>query len=647
MLMFRRSLIVWKLSAVFIAIIILVFIISGYIDILVDEHYALASARELCRFNSTTIRQSIEKPLMSRDNAAVKELIDNLAKDNPIYKSLQLVSHSGEVVVSPFDSRRKKLTQDSRSCQICHCSDNPLEGAALANHEEIVELPDGSRVVSVITPILNEQACSTADCHAHADSPPVLGFLQTDYSLSGVDALTSARSLQTAIAVLAAIGLGTLGTWLMVGRILGRPIRTLVRGMKKIADGDLSFRFAVRRNDEFAIVSESFNDMTSKLEESLSDLRRTGEYLNGIVENSADIIITVNTSGLIETFNKGAEDVLEYDRSEVIGRKIEGLFADPHDRNVAIEQLQRSDNVVNFETRFLTKYGDVRTVLLTLSRLRSRDGTPIGTFGISKDLTTEKKLQQQLIQSERFTAIGQSFTGLQHSMKNMLNALKGGSYMVKTGIKKDDKELLSDGWEMVEEGIVAITELSKDMLKYMKDWEPEFAWASVGGIIDKIDNVVARTASDKGVEFRTLVLPELPDVYCDANLIHSAIMDIVSNALEACQSKEYEDGESPHIDLATMYYAASEEVAIEVRDNGPGIPDHVKNNIFTPFFSTKKNKGTGLGLALTSRIVNLHGGAIRVDSDGGHGAAFYIHLPVAGPNKNKEVNDGKESDDHR
>ncbi len=631
--MFRRSLIVWKLSAVFITIILVVFIISGYVDVLVDKHYALASACDLCKFNSTTILQSIKKPLMSRDNGAIKELIDNLAKNNNIYRELSLVSHSGEVVASPFDPRKKKLSQESRSCQTCHGRDSPFEGTKVPNHDEIVELPDGSRVVSVITPILNEISCSTADCHAHADSPPVLGFLQTDYSLNRVDTLTSARTLQTAVAVVAAVVLGMLGTWVMVGRILERPIRTLVKGMKKVADGDLDFRFDVHRNDEFAIVSESFNDMSAKLEASLFELRETTEYLEGIVENSADIIITVNPTGLIETFNKGAEDVLEYDRSEVVGKRIEILFADPNERDAAIERLKRSDNVANFETRFLTKYGDERNVLMTLSRLRGPDGTPRGTYGISKDLTTEKKLQKRLIQSERFTAIGQSFTGLQHSMKNMLNALKGGSYLVKSGIKKGDQELLTDGWQMVEEGIIAITELSKDMLKYMKDWEPEFSWVSVGGIIEKIDNVVAQTASDKGVGFHALVLPELPEVYCDAALIHSAIMDIVSNALEACVTKEYEEGEMPEINLATTHYAASAQLAIEIADNGPGMSANVKNNIFTPFFSTKKNKGTGLGLALTSRIVGLHGGSIEVDSEPGHGATFHILLPVAGPDK--------------
>ncbi len=634
--MFQRSLVVWKLSAVFTIIIIPVFVLAGFFNSLIDEHYALASSRDLGRFNSATIQQSITKPLMTRDNESIERLIDNLAKNNPAYREMRLLSHSGEVVVSRFGQKGEMIPLESRSCQACHKYDNPLEGTLARNQDEIMERPDGTRVVSVITPLLNEATCGTAECHAHAESGPVLGFLEMEYSLNRVDSITSSRNQQTAIAVLIAIVLGALGTWLVVGRFLEKPIKNLIAGMDKIARGDLGFRFNVRWNDEFAMVAESFNDMTTKLESSLTEQRETKDYLEGIVESSADIIITVNPSGLIETFNSGAEEVLEYDRSEVIGQKIEMLFADPQERDVAIKRLKRSDHVINFETRFITKHGEARDVLLTLSRLRKPDGIPIGTFGISKDLTNEKKLQRQLIQSERFTAIGQSFTGLQHSLKNMLNAMKGGAYMVKTGIKKSDQEMLGDGWGMVEEGISSITELSKDMLKYMKDWEPEFEWHSVSEIIEKIDSVVAQTFSDKGVAFTTLVLPELPEIHCDASLIHSAVMDIVSNAFEACLTKEYEERESPQIHLTTTHFEATGNLAIEIRDNGPGMAENVKANIFTPFFSTKKNKGTGLGMALTARIISLHGGTIDVISEPGWGATFHILLPVAGPDKNKE-----------
>ena len=97
----------------------------------------------------------------------------------------------------------------------------------------------------------------------------------------------------------------------------------------------------------------------------------------------------------------------------------------------------------------------------------------IGTFGISKDITEVKRLQNQLIQSERYIAIGEVFTGIQHSLKNMLNACKGGAYMVRTGLKKDERKMFVEGWEIVQEGIDRMTDMSSDMLKFVKGWTPK------------------------------------------------------------------------------------------------------------------------------------------------------------------------------
>ncbi len=450
-----------------------------------------------------------------------------------------------------------------------------------------------------------------------------------------IDNLAAKRNVRLGVAALAIVVFGALGTRLLTGRLLQRPISALTTGMTKIARGDLDFRMNVSATDDFASVADSFNEMAFRLELLINRMRETRDYVQGIMENATDLIITVNPSGFIRTFNSGAETVLGCAKEEVVGRRFDELFADPDERDAATARLKTTDNLVNYETRLLTKNGEVREVILSLSRLRGPYGFPIGTIGIGKDLTTEKKLQRQLIQSERFAAVGQSFTALQHAMKNMLNAMEGGSYMVEAGIRNDDQKLITEGWEIVEEGISSISELSRNMLNYMKEWKPDFEWTSVAKIVDRIKSVVARTAADKGVEFQARTAPALPDVYCDANLIHAAVMDIVSNALEACQLKDYAVGESSRIDVNTAYDEASARLAIVISDNGPGMPDNVKNNIFTPFFSTKKNKGTGLGLAITARIVALHGGTIDVISEPGRGSTFRILLPVAGPEKKK------------
>jgi PAS domain S-box-containing protein len=455
--------------------------------------------------------------------------------------------------------------------------------------------------------------------------------------------MVAERRLRAMLIILVAILLSTPLIWLAVNRMIERPLRKLIAGLKRLADSDFDFRFRVRGKDEIGLLEESFNDMTAKLASGLSELKETKDYLEGIVENSADIIITVNPAKLIQTFNTGAERILGYDREEVVGKNVETLFADPRERDAAIARLSDTDNIVNYETRFVTKGGEVRDVIVTLSRLRDGSGRSIGTFGISKDVTNEKRLQRQLIQSERLAAVGQALTGIQHSMKNMANALGGGSYLVRTGIAKNDQEMLKDGWRMVQEEIDNITTLSSNMLTYVREWKPEFKPADLGDVVTKICEVVAQTARDKGVSVRLDLPGALPLVRCDPNLIHSAMMDVASNAVEACLCKEYEEGRAPEVVIRASAAEDGSRVVLEVQDNGCGMSDEVRSNIFVPFFSTKRKTGTGLGLALVSRIVNVHGGAIGVESELGRGSVFRVLLPVHTLDKGGEDGDGEES----
>ena len=240
--------------------------------------------------------------------------------------------------------------------------------------------------------------------------------------------------------------------------------------------------------------------MTSELSEALSELMSTKEYLQAIIDNSADIIITVDPEGFIRTFNPGAEKILGYTSEEIMGQRIEMIFAEPKDRDAAIEELENGDHVVNYMTNFVTKDGDLRNVMITLSRLLAPDGTPMGTMGISKDLTEELRLQVQLLRSKRMAALGQALTGIQHSIKNMLNVMKGGSYMVKLGLAKDDKAMLVEGWEMVREGIEDMTQMSMSMLDFARTRKLKLQATDLGDLVEKVHGISHAKFSDAGVE---------------------------------------------------------------------------------------------------------------------------------------------------
>lgn len=642
----KRGRIIFKLSAIVVIIMVAAVLVIGYVNSLVSAHYALGSARDALKFNSRSIMNGIDELMMSRNNAAVANLIADISRDSEVYENIRLISHhTGEIVVSR-SGEGGVLVPEDRACARCHVLDDPALGE-MAITDEVIDRDGGGRYLSVTAPILNAEGCRNADCHVHKDAPPILGLLQVDYSLASVDGLIERSKAYTFAGVAVAILLSVAALWFTFKKVLEKPIHNLIAGTRRIANNDLGFKFDADRSDEIGQLEESFNNMTAQIRAHQTELRNTMEYLEGIVENSADIIITVSRDRLIQTFNKGAEDALGYTRDEVIGKDIETLFADPSEREVAIERLKHMDNVRNYEARFLTKSGDVRNVFLTLSRLRDRKGNPIGTFGISKDITEEKRLIRQLVQSKKYAAIGQAVTGIQHAIKNLLNALKGGAYLVRNGLAKDNRERLEDGWAMVEEGIERMSNLSLNMLNYAKDWAPDLETADIVDLADKACEVIRQRGSDKGVEVRMETTGEVPSAVCDPKLIHMAVMDIVSNALDACDWKDYADGETPEVVLSVSHAAIRREALIEVRDNGCGMTEEIKLSVFKPFFSTKKQWGTGLGLALTLRVIKVHGGRIEVESELDKGTVFRIFLPLEGPSSDKETVDGQESPDRR
>jgi signal transduction histidine kinase len=182
---------------------------------------------------------------------------------------------------------------------------------------------------------------------------------------------------------------------------------------------------------------------------------------------------------------------------------------------------------------------------------------------------------------------------------------------------------------MIDEGISRIRTLSSNMLRYAKEWKLELEVTDLTLIVEDICNAIRQTASSQSITIRCHLADHLPPVSCDAGLVHMALMDLITNALDACSVKHYTDTETADIVLAVYPETTGKFVVAELRDNGTGMTEETKASIFTPFFSTKEESGTGLGLSLASRIINLHGGEIYVETEPQKGSTFRITLPVA------------------
>lgn len=227
---------------------------------------------------------------------------------------------------------------------------------------------------------------------------------------------------------------------------------------------------------------------------------------------------------------------------------------------------------------------------------------------------------QSMLQAERLAAIGQTIATLSHHVKNILQGLRGGGFMVTEGIKRENVDSIRTGWSICERTHERIEALVLDMLTISKDRKPERRAVDLREIVqDTVDLCQLRTQGTQ-VQLQWDRPNEFPMLMLDSEAIHRAIVNLVSNAIDACAEKS--EGK-----VTLSLRRNAEGAVVDVTDNGVGIPEHELHRIFSLFESSKGNRGTGLGLPVSLKIAREHGGNITVASQVGVGTTFSLELP--------------------
>lgn len=235
-----------------------------------------------------------------------------------------------------------------------------------------------------------------------------------------------------------------------------------------------------------------------------------------------------------------------------------------------------------------------------------------------------------MVQAERLAAIGQTIATLSHHIKNILQGIRGGGYLIELGLQQHDEDLIRKGWAIVEKNQAKISGLVMDMLTFSKEREPDLQPSDLHQLIADIVELMQARAEESRVEFGWRKESEIPTLVFDPEGIHRAVLNLVTNAFDAVADCP----EPRRVQITTRYDPAQAKVWITVEDNGPGIPSDMLDKIFSPFVSLKKgSKGTGLGLPVSQKIVQEHGGRILVESHPGQGTRFTLELPAFLPNE--------------
>lgn len=245
------------------------------------------------------------------------------------------------------------------------------------------------------------------------------------------------------------------------------------------------------------------------------------------------------------------------------------------------------------------------------------------TIGLQAGLAMQNaKLYQQGLQAERMAAIGETTAALSHSIKNILQALRGGADVVEMGIRGNNLPQVTKGWGVVDRNLEKIYNLTLNLLAYSKEREPRLEMINPRKLVDECVELIAAPANTKGAMVVADVEPDVPPIPMDPDGLHQVLMNLLSNALDAVEPR------AGLIRVVCRYDAPAKEMVLEVIDNGSGIPETMMPHMFELFHSTKGNRGTGLGLAVARKIVAEHEGNIAVQSREGEGTTFTVRLPI-------------------
>lgn len=258
--------------------------------------------------------------------------------------------------------------------------------------------------------------------------------------------------------------------------------------------------------------------------------------------------------------------------------------------------------------------------LVYTAPIRNREGAIASVMEMSTDITEIRTLQNRL------AGLGELVGGVAHSIKNILEGLRGGVYIVNLGFRDKNEADIRTGWEMVERNVARLSSLIMDMLCCARDRAPRRLPVSLRAVAGDVAGLLAPRAAQYGIRLECQT-PDGVEVLGEPKDLHAMISNLVANAIDACN----EDPREKEHCVVLRVRRDPAGAAVEVEDNGAGMAAETRQALFQARVSTKGSAGAGLGLMVAHKVATEHGGRIEVRSEPGMGSVFVVRLPAAQP----------------
>ncbi|MEI8188883.1 MAG: PAS domain-containing protein [candidate division NC10 bacterium] len=379
---------------------------------------------------------------------------------------------------------------------------------------------------------------------------------------------------------------------------------------------------------------------------------RAERHLASVVESANDLIVSVNAAGAVMTWNSAAERVLGFSAVEMVGKPF-GLLLSEAER-VSMEalfaQLLRSEEPREREVCMRSRGGQSPLISWRYSVMKEEGGQVVALVGMGRDLTRERQLHLQVIQSAKMAALGEMAGGIAHEIRNPLAISSAASQLL---LKKgDDPAFRNEAAQKIIAAVARATIIIENLLRFARPSGGLAERLDINGAIEDSLSLVGHQLAVQPIAIVKRLAAQLPVVKGDRNQLQQVFLNILLNACHAMPeggSLTIETqvmpmppggmGRSPAGESPAAFGspppqppsadAAAPMVQVRITDTGYGIPNENLARVFDPFFTTMPTgQGTGLGLSIAYGIVRQHGGAIAVQSQVGMGATFTISLPA-------------------
>lgn len=392
------------------------------------------------------------------------------------------------------------------------------------------------------------------------------------------------------------------------------------------------------KKESLSIINRSFTDKNAGHERDIKALQekyrllldrtraleKVYKFHKGIIQNISSGIITIDFGEKITFINAAALKALDYRYDELIDKPVRMIFADEHESQSILHRLITHKQMFESkEVSLLSRTKKIIPVGFSTTMLTADDPKYNGVIISFRDLTNLNTLRAQMERIDRLTTLGEVSAGIAHEIRNPLAGIKTSAQVLEETFSPNDHR--TQLVQRIVKEIDRSNELLKKFFKFAKPGKPHQSNVDIELLIEGVYIILASKMKRKKIQLKREYIHKNKNIYVDENQIEQVIFNLLLNAMDAL-----EDEGTITIrvyDQTVVSDHTDDMVAIDISDNGCGIAGDLLEKIFNPFYTTK-NDGVGLGLSISSRLVEENGGHLSVASEAGKGSVFTISLPA-------------------